>query len=58
MNCLMLGTAEHVNLKAMYPKTYGKLNRFLEQHRAKIRAMRQLAGENKTTPKKGVVHRS
>jgi hypothetical protein len=39
LTCLILGTAERVNLKAMYPKTHAKLTKVLERHRAKILAM-------------------
>ena len=35
--CLILGTAENVNLKKMYPKTYIKLSKWLEQHNRRIR---------------------
>lgn len=36
MLCLMLGIAENVNLKKMYPKTYFKLSRWLEEHNRRI----------------------
>ena len=41
MECLIMGIAENVNLKIMYPKTYKKLNTLLEEHTAKILAMRK-----------------
>lgn len=41
MECLILGTAENVNLKVMYPKVYKKLSTWLKQHNAKILAMRK-----------------
>jgi hypothetical protein len=32
MTCMMLGTAECVNLKKMYPKPYEKLSKWLAAH--------------------------
>ncbi len=41
MQCLILGIAEHVNLKAMYPGVYKKLHALLADHDAKVLMMRQ-----------------
>ena len=38
MECILLGIAENVNLKLMYPETYLKLSVFLAEHRAMILA--------------------
>ena len=38
MTCLILGTAERVNLKEMYPRTYLKLATWLERHNRRIAA--------------------
>lgn len=40
MNCLISGVSEHVNLKAMYPKTHKQLSVWLDGHNRKIRAVR------------------
>ena len=37
MLCLILGTAERVNLKEMYPKTYNKLSRWLQEYNSRIK---------------------
>jgi hypothetical protein len=36
---MIMGTAEHVNLKKMYPKTYSKLDKALKEHVAWVIAM-------------------
>ena len=41
MLCLILGTAENVNLKKMYPEVYKRCSAWLEEHREKILAMRE-----------------
>ena len=41
LECLILGTAENVNLKTMYPKVYKKLDDWLREHKDKILAMRE-----------------
>ena len=41
MLCLILGTAENVNLKLMYPRAYKKLNALLEDHDTKVLMMRE-----------------
>jgi len=41
MRCLILGTAEKVNLKKMYPKTYDKLRKWLDEHNRRIIAARK-----------------
>ena len=41
MLCLILGAAEKVNLKVMYPRVYKKLNTLLQDHDAKILMMRK-----------------
>ena len=41
MLCLILGTAENVNLKAMYPKVYQRCSAWLTEHREQILAMRE-----------------
>jgi len=41
MECLILGTAENVNLKVMYPKVYKRCSIWLKEHRKKILAMRE-----------------
>ena len=41
MQCLILGIAEQVNLKVMYPKVYKKFHSFLEHHNNKILAIRK-----------------
>ena len=41
MLCLLLGTAENVNLKAMYPMVYRKCSIWLEDHREQIVAVRE-----------------
>lgn len=40
MQCLMLGIAERVNLKAMYPNTYKKLSKWMDKHNKSITAAR------------------
>jgi hypothetical protein len=34
--CVVLGTAEHVNLKTMYPKLCGKISKWVISHNRKI----------------------
>lgn len=34
--CIVLGTSEHVNLKAMYPKLHGKLYKWVIVHNRRI----------------------
>ena len=41
LECLVKGVAENVNLKVMYPGVYKKLNTLLQDHKAKILAMRE-----------------
>jgi hypothetical protein len=41
MRCLILGTAEKVNLKTMYPKTYFKLSKWLDHHNKGIIELHQ-----------------
>jgi hypothetical protein len=41
LECLIMGTAENVNLKKMYPKVYKNLNTFLGSNKAKILATRK-----------------
>ncbi len=41
VECLLMGIAENVNLKIMYPKVYKKLDTFLKEHQAKILALRK-----------------
>ena len=41
MQCMILGIAEQVNLKLMYPKVYKKLHSFLEHHNNKFLAIRK-----------------
>ena len=41
MLCLILGTAENVNLKKMYPKVYKNCSVWLKEHREHILAMRE-----------------
>lgn len=41
MLCLILGTAENVNLKLMYPRVYKKLHTLLKDHNTRILAMRK-----------------
>ena len=36
MLCMVLGVAENVNLKRMYPRTYFKLSKWLERHNRSI----------------------
>jgi hypothetical protein len=40
MQCLLSGTAENVNLKKMYPKTYFKLSKWLDEHNSDIETTR------------------
>jgi len=39
MRCLMFGVAENVNLKEMYPKTYRKLRKWLDEHNKMIKTL-------------------
>lgn len=39
IQCLILGTGENVNLKAMYPKVYNRITIWLKDHKAKITAL-------------------
>jgi hypothetical protein len=41
MLCMIMGTAENVNLKVMYPKVYKKCNIWLKEHREQILAMQE-----------------
>ena len=41
MECLIRGTAQNVNLKAMYPGVYKRCSIWLNEHREKILAMRE-----------------
>ena len=41
MLCLILGIAENVNLKTMYPKVYKNCSAWLKEHRKQIVAMRE-----------------
>ena len=41
MLCLILGTAENVNLKTRYPKVYKNCSAWLKEHREQILAMRE-----------------
>jgi len=41
MQCLVMGIAEKVNLKVMYPKMYKKLNAVLKEHNANIMTTRK-----------------
>ena len=34
--CIVLGTSEKVNLKAMYPKLYAKLSKWVTMHNRRI----------------------
>ena len=43
MHCLIFGTSERVNLKAMYPKTHKHLSAWLERHNRKVLAARKSA---------------
>jgi len=39
--CIVLETSEHVNLKTMYPKLYGKLSSWVKEHHRKILSLRK-----------------
>ena len=40
LECLILGNAENVNLKSLYPGTYSKLNAFLKEHQQTVLLVR------------------
>jgi hypothetical protein len=40
MYCLSLGIAEKVNLKKMYPRLYKRLNKWLQEHKRRIKGPR------------------
>jgi hypothetical protein len=40
--CMILGIAENVNLKKLYPKTYSKIRKYLAEHRACIEKARMI----------------
>ncbi len=41
LECLILGTANNVNLEAMYPTVFKKLDTLLAEHKSRIEEMRK-----------------